>query len=134
MIYMTKSQYDSRLAKAKRKNESIEYKRMLRAERFKYWPRFVMPSTSKIVLIIAAIICVEILIFCQYMILVTGDTNALYAMVGALVSFVPVVIGYMVKSTKENTVGGIKFETVMAEKKNNSVLSGNISPNDEAVG
>lgn len=112
---MTKNQYDSKLAKLQKRNESIERHRRLREERMKYWPKFVLPSTSKIVLIVAALFCVEILIFCQYMIVKTGDTNALYAMVGALVSFVPIIIGYMVKSTKENTSGGIVYETAMAQ-------------------
>lgn len=115
MVYMTKSQFDSKIAKAKRRNETIEYKRRLREERTKYWPKFVLPSTSKIVLIVAAILCVEILFFCQWMIVRTGDTNALYAMVGAVVSFVPVVLGYMVKSTRENTKSGIVYETAMAQ-------------------
>lgn len=114
-MVMTKSQYDSKLAKLQKRNEGIERRRKLREERFKYFPKFVLPSTSKIVLIVAALLCVEILIFCQYMIVKTGDTNALYAMVGALVSFVPVIIGYMVKATKENTIGGITFETAMAQ-------------------
>lgn len=112
---MTKNQYDSKLAKLQKRNESIERRRRLREERMRYWPKFVLPSTSKIVLIVSALFCVEILIFCQYMIVKTGDTNALYAMVGALVSFVPVIIGYMVKSTKENTSGGIVYETAMAQ-------------------
>ena len=89
-----------------------------------------MPSTSKIVLIVAALLCVEILIFCQYMIIVTGDTNALYAMVGALVSFVPIIIGYMVKSTKENTVGGLVYDSTMAQIQKST--TNNI--NEEAVG
>lgn len=117
MVYMTKSQYDSKLAKIQKKNESIERRRRLREEKMKYWPRFILPSTSKIVLIVAALLCIEILIFCQWMIVKTGDTNSLYAMVGALVAFVPVVIGYMVKSTRENTSGGIKYETTMANMK-----------------
>ena len=115
MIYMTKSQFDSKMAKAKRRNENIEYRRLLRDERMKYWPRVVLPATSKIVLIVAAILCVEILFFCQWMIVKTGDTNALYAMVGALVSFVPVIVSYFVKSTKENTKFGITYETAMAQ-------------------
>lgn len=114
MACMTKNQYDSKLAKLQKRNENIERRRKLREERMKYWPKFVLPSTSKIVLIVSALFCIEILIFCQYMIIKTGDTNALYAMVGALVSFVPVIIGYMVKSTKENTIGGITYETAMA--------------------
>lgn len=115
MVYMTKNQYDSKLAKIQKRNEGIERRRKLREERMKYFPKFVLPSTSKIVLIIAAILCLEILIFCQYMIVMTGDTNALYAMVGALFTFMPVVIGYFIKSTKENIKNGITFETAMAQ-------------------
>lgn len=113
-MIMTKSQFDAKLAKAKKRNEGIEYRRRLLEERMKYWPKFVFPSTSKIVLIVAALLCVEILAFCQYMIVVTGDTSSLYAMVGALFSFMAVVLGYFVKSTKENVTGGITFETAMA--------------------
>lgn len=114
---MTKSQYDSKLAKIQRKNETIERRRKLREERMKYWPKFIMPSTSKIVLIVAAILCVEILFFCQWMIVKTGDSNALYAMVGVVVSLASIVLGYFVKSTKENTVGGITFESAMLNAK-----------------
>ena len=117
MAYMTKNQYDSKLAKIQRKNETKERKRKLREERMKYWPKFVLPSTSKIVLIVSALLCLEILIFCQYMIVVTGDTNALYAMVGALFTFMGIVLGYFVKSTKENTKDGITFEATMASMK-----------------
>ena len=115
MIYMTKSQFDVKIAKAKRRNETIEYRRRLREERMKYWPKFVLPSTSKIVLIVAAILCVEILFFCQWMIVKTGDTNALYAMVGVITALSSIVIGYFVKSTKQNTTGGITYETAMAQ-------------------
>lgn len=115
IVYMTKSQFDSEMAKAKRRNETIEYRRRLREERMKHWPKFVLPSTSKIVLIVAAVLCVEILFFCQYMILLTGDTNALYAMVGTIATLASVVLGYFVKSTRENTKNGITFETAMAE-------------------
>lgn len=115
MIYMTKSQFDVKMAKVQRRNAGIEYRRRLREERMKYWPKFVLPSTSKIVLIVAAILCVEILFFCQWMIVRTGDTNALYAMVGVITALASIVIGYFVKSTKQNTVGGITFETAMAQ-------------------
>ena len=115
MIYMTKSQFDSKLAKVQKRNAGIEYRRRLREERMKYWPKFVLPSTSKIVLIVAAILCVEILFFCQWMIVKTGDTNALYAMVGVITALASIVIGYFVKSTRQNTVGGITYETAMAQ-------------------
>ena len=118
MVCMTKNQFDSEMAKLQKRNESIEYHRKLRRERWKNIPKFTLPSTSKIVLIVSALLCVEILAFCQYMIVVTGDTNALYAMVGALFTFMAVVLGYFVKSTKENSAGGITFETAMATVNN----------------
>lgn len=114
-MVMTKSQFDSKLAKAKKRNEGIEYRRRLREERMKYWPKFVLPSTSKLVLGVSALLCLETLIFCQYMIIATGDTNALYAMVGALFTFMGTVISYYVKSTKQNSAGGITYETAMAQ-------------------
>ena len=114
MVCMTQKQFETELDKIQRRNQTIEYRRRLRQERWKNIPRFTLPSTSKIVLIISAILCVEILAFCQYMIVKTGDTNALYAMVGALFTFMAVVLGYFVKSTKENSAGGITYETAMA--------------------
>lgn len=128
MAYMTKNQYDSKLAKLQKRNEGIERHRKLREERMKYWPKFVLPSTSKIVLFVSGVICIEVLAFCQYMIKTTGDTNALYAMVTALFTFMGIVLGYFIKSTKENTRDGIKFETTMASMKQ-------IDPSaEEAVG
>lgn len=132
MVYMTKSQYDSKLAKLQKRNETIERKRRLREERMKYWPKFVLPSTSKIVLGISALLCLETLVFCQYMIVSTGDTNALYAMVGALFTFMGIVLGYFVKSTKQNTTGGITFETAMADRSSQTAFSSNSI--EEAVG
>ena len=130
MVYMTKGQYDAKLAKLQKRNESIERKRRLREERMKYFPKFVLPSTSKVVLIVSAILCLEILIFCQYMIVKTGDTNALYAMVGAVFGFMGIVLGYFVKSTKQNTIGGITYETAMANIQPPSINN----TSEEAVG
>lgn len=89
----------------------------------KYWPKFVLPSTSKIVLGVSSILCLETLVFCQYMIVVTGDTNALYAMVGALFTFMGIVLGYFLKSTRENTKSGIVYETTMAQINHGLVTS-----------
>lgn len=132
MVYMTKSQYDSKLAKIQRRNQSREYKRLLREERRRHWPKFVKPATSKIMLGVSALLCLETLIFCQYMIIATGDTNALYAMVGALFTFMGSLLGYLVKSTKENTRHGITYETAMASiQKPLAIADVNA---DEAVG
>lgn len=131
MVYMTKSQFDSKLAKIQKKNETIEYRRILRRERHKHLPKFVKPTTSKIVLIVAALLCIQILFFCEWMIVETGDTNALYAMVGVVASLASVVIGYFVKSTKENTKSGITYEMAMARLSNPQII---IDETEEAVG
>ena len=103
MVCMTKQQFETELEEIQRRNETIEYRRRLRKERWKHIPKFTLPSTSKIVLIVSGVLCIEILAFCQYMI-----------MVGALFTFMAVVLGYFVKSTKENSAGGITYETAMA--------------------
>lgn len=131
MIYMTKSQFDVKMAKVQRRNADIEYRRRLREERMKYWPKFVLPSTSKIVLIVAAILCVEILFFCQWMIVKTGDTNALYAMVGVIATLASVVLGYFVKSTRENTEGGVVYLNAVNQIGQSSPI---IKTETEAVG
>ena len=129
MIYMTKSQFDVKMAKVQRRNAGIEYRRRLREERMKYWPKFVLPSTSKIMLGVASILCLETLIFCQYMIITTEDTNALYAMVGALFTFMGTTLGYYVKSTRENSTGGLVYESTMAQLNQPPVVE-----SSEAVG
>lgn len=111
---MTEKQFNAKMQKLQRKNQVIEYKRKLREEQFRLFPKLKLPSTSKIVLIVSAMLCVEILVFCQYVILTTGDTNALYAMVGSLFTFMGIVIEYMIKSCKENSKHGVVYETAMA--------------------
>ena len=68
MVCMTKQQFESELEKIQRRNETIVFRRRLREERLKTIPRLTLPSTSKIVLIVSGILCIEILAFCQYMI------------------------------------------------------------------
>lgn len=115
MFHMTEKEYEEKLNKIRLRNESIERMRKLKEERNKYKPTIKLPSTSKIVLIISAILCVEILFFCQYMIIITGDTNALYAMVGTIAALASIVLGYFVKSTKENTDGGVTYLNALAQ-------------------
>lgn len=85
-----------------------------------------MPSTSKIALLAVFVLCVEIVAFCEYMMYVTGDIGALYALIGVPAALTPTVVSYYGKSTKENTRGGIVYETAMR-----NIESGN---SDEAVG
>lgn len=73
-------------------------------------------STSKIILFVVFLICIEILIFCEIMMDKYGDMSAMYALISVPVTLVPIVIGYLIKSRAENTSGGITYEIAMLEK------------------
>lgn len=119
---MSDKEYNSRLRKIKAENLTMERKRKLREEKNKYRPKIKLPSTSKLILMFVSLLCIEILIFCQYVIIALGDTSALYAMIGVPVTLVPIILGYYFKSKSENTIGGITYDMAMAqmEQQNNS--------------
>lgn len=72
-------------------------------------------STSKLILWGTFLMCIEIIAFCQYAIIRLEDASSIYAMIGAPVAFIPVVLGYFFKSKAENTIGGLVYESTMAE-------------------
>lgn len=74
-------------------------------------------STSKIVLLVVFIICIEILIFAEIMMNKYGDLSAMYALIGVPTTLVPIIISYYHKSAKENSQFGITYEMAMLEKK-----------------
>ena len=73
-------------------------------------------STSKIVLFVVFLICIEILVFCELMMNKYGDLSAMYALISVPVTLVPIVLGYFHKSRIQNSEGGITYEMAMLEK------------------
>ena len=88
-------------------------------------------STSKIVLLVVFIMCIEILIFAEIMMNKYGDLSAMYALIGVPVSLVPIVLGYFKKSRIENSASGITYEMAMLEKQQEL---NNVVNDDEPVG
>lgn len=129
---ITKEEFDARMEALKERNLSIERRRALRRERFKHLPKLKIPTTSKLVLIITAVLCVEIVAFCQCIMLVTLDLSALYAMIGVVASVTPVVLGYLMKAKAQNTKGGITYDMAMASKKEEENI--NYTADEAAVG
>lgn len=84
----------------------------MKAEKGKYRKK---ATTSKLLLIVVVILCLEIIIFSQYVMIKFQDLTALYTLIGVPVSLVPVALGYFYKSTKENTSGGIVLEQMMID-------------------
>ena len=78
-------------------------------------------STSKIALFIVFVLCIQIILFCEFMMFTTKDISAMYVLIGVPVSLISVVLGYYHKSTAENTVGGIVYDSAMLEYENGNI-------------
>ena len=113
MNYMTEREYNIKLEKVKAKNESKLFKAKLKAEKNKYKRKFKLPSTSKLILLGVILMCVEIVVFCQYLMVRTSDTSALYVLIGIPATLIPIIWAYFSKSKAENTAGGIVYESAI---------------------
>lgn len=115
MRYLTDSQYNKQLKKIQIKNQEKEKRQKLREEKNKYKSKLKLPTTSKLLLIGAVLLCLEIVIFCEYIMLKLQDSSSLYVLIGIPASLIPIILGYFYKSKAENTSGGIVFETAMSQ-------------------
>ena len=129
MWHLSETEYESRMKKIRDNNASKERKRKLREEKRKYRPKFKLPSTSKLILLGAVLLCLQIVIFCEYFLITLNDTSAMYVLIGIPATLIPVIWGYYSKAKAENTVGGITYTMAMMQN-NNEDLSGS----DEAQG
>lgn len=107
----------------KQKNE-------LKAEKGKYRKK---PTTSKLLLVTVVILCVEIVIFSQYVMIKFQDLTALYTLIGVPVTLVPVALGYYYKAKSENTIGGVTYETAIHQMETENIVDNNDS-NDGFIG
>lgn len=118
MRFLSQSKYEKKLAKLKRENEIAKRKNELKAEKNKYKKKI---STSKLLLIVVVFLCLEIIVFSQYVMIKFQDLTALYTLIGVPVSLVPVALGYFYKSKAENTVNGIVYETALRQMENTDI-------------
>ncbi len=113
---MTEQEYKQKEAKIKERNKNITMKRKLHRMKKSRFPKLKKPSTSKIVLFIVFIICIQILCFSEYMAITTGDTSYMYALIGVPCTLIPTIIAYYAKAGKENTTGGITYDMAMSQQ------------------
>lgn len=115
--YLSEKDFNNRLKQIQAENVQMERLAILEKEKNKYKKKFKvkLPSTSKLILLVASLLCFQIVIFCEYIMLKFQDTSAMYALIGVSASLIPVVLGYYSKAKAENTVGGITFETTMSQ-------------------
>lgn len=128
---MSEDEFNSRLKKIQEKNLTKERKEKLKEEKLKYKPKSKLPSTSKLILLGSVLLCLEIIIFCEYMMYKFADTGSMYTLIGISATMIPIIWGYYSKSKAENTVGGIVYEIAMQNKYNNENINDNEDMSDE---
>ena len=114
---MTNEEFKQELEEIREKNKQHEMKHRLRKERMKGLPHFKMkkPATSKVALFLTIFITFQIVLFVEYVMLKYGDFSATYALIGIPATLAPSIISYMNKSKAENSVGGITYDSAMAQ-------------------
>lgn len=133
MRYMSEREFNSRLKQIQAENIQKARLQKLKQERDKFKTKLniTLPSTSKLILLVVSLLCLEIVIFCEWVMVSLQDTSAMYVLIGIPASLIPIVLGYYSKSKAENTIGGIKYDSVMSEK---NQFSTSLSFDDSAVG
>lgn len=130
MNYISEREYEAQMRRLKKINESREREKKLKEERYKYGFRFKMPSTSKIVLFVSLVICLQIIFFCERLMVELKDTSALYVLLGIPAAMAPIIWAYFSKAKAENTKNGIVYETAMRNQAGSEGESCDDAPND----
>ena len=130
---MTKQEYNEKLKQIKERNKQIEMKRNLKEAKVKRF-QLKKPNTSKLIVFVVFIICLQILWFSEHMVNLTGDTSYMYALIGIPAALIPTILGYYAKASKENQVGGITYDTAMSNLETQEKPVYDIESDDEAVG
>lgn len=115
MKYITQSKFENELAKIRVRNKSYERKKLLKAEKNKYHNKIKLPSTTKLVMTYLFILLNTVLIYAMVAMWHFSDLSYLGVLITDIVAQLITFFIYTVKSTKENTVGGITYDLAMKQ-------------------
>lgn len=121
MRRLSKIEFDAEMDMIKRENVFRERERQLREAREAGKTPRKLPSTSKLVLICAMALCVEIVLFAEFAMVALNDASSVYALIGIPAALAPIIWGYYSKAKAENVAGGITYESAMRELDEQSV-------------
>jgi hypothetical protein len=107
-----------RIEKMRDRTIYLKQRYTILSEQNQYKTKNKQPSTSKLLLWVVVLICLEIVFFSEYAMIKTGDTSALYALIGVPATLIPTVLGYFHKSMRENTKNGIIYEMAVNGEEN----------------
>lgn len=135
MKHISEKEFNFRMKEIQKENLSRERARKLKEEKKKGKPKRKLPSTSKLILLGMILLCVQIVIFCEYAMMTLYDASSLYVLIGIPAALAPIIWGYYSKSKAENTVGGIVYDTAMAEMQmQNETADSKVTTDDGSVG
>lgn len=109
------NEHKKRMAKIKRQNTEAKYRAEEEAERQKYKPTKKI-ETSKIVVAVIFMVCIEIIVYSQWVMYRLADLTALITLLGIPACMTTAAVAYLNKSAKQNTKNGITYELAMLEK------------------
>jgi len=113
--YLSEKQYEKELNKILIKNECIKRKRTLKDEKNKYKRKIQIPSTTKLAMLYLFILLNTVLIYSMIAMWHFSDLSYLGVLITDIVAQLITFFIYTVKSTKENTVGGITYDLAMKQ-------------------
>lgn len=122
---MTEEKYNSEMAKIREENKDKAQRHALKLAR-KDWKERKPITTTKLIAVYLFVVLNAILIYACVAMWHFADLTYLGVLITDIAAQVIVYMLYIIKSTKENTAGGITFETAMYELENDD--------DDEAVG
>lgn len=131
MRYISEKEFNFRMKEIQKENQSNERARKLKDEKRKGKQKHKLPSTSKLILLGMILLCVQIVIFCEYAMMTLYDASSLYVLIGIPAALAPIIWGYYSKSKAENTVGGIVYDTAMAEMQMQNETVNNETPTED---
>lgn len=135
MKYISEKEFNFRMKEIQKENLSKERARKLKEEKQKGKQKRKIPSTSKLILLGMILLCVQIVVFCEYAMMTLYDASSLYVLIGIPTALAPIIWGYYSKSKAENTVGGIVYDTAMAEMQmQNETVDNEVLTEDGSVG
>ena len=115
MKYLTEKEFEKEMTQIQQKKRQYEMRKELREAKRRF-PKFKKPNTSKLIVFVVFLICLQILWFSEHMVTVTGDTSYMYVLIGIPAALIPTIIGYYNKSRAENIASsGYVYETRMAQ-------------------
>ena len=120
-IELSKEKYDIELQKLKlqemewkRKKRLLDKRKALRKSKLEYLPRFKV-NTTKLVMAYIIINCTIVEIYSMWVMVKLQDISGLYTLITSVIGETIAFLVYAVKSTKENTQGGIIYEKMKLE-------------------